>query len=381
MGVFNRLGYNFDSTKFGSGDAFTAGQAYLLNSVSPLKTWQADDLINAAATGYFQNPHSANLVILTTLASAFLPLSNTANVTFTYAGDSANNLYLAANNVLIELSSFTDHTNRISGVTSTTNGNLLPDYQIAMSVGRQVLSITNQIDGVQNNTPLLGNFTSLAIGPDIANTIILLTKDLATLNSTMTLVSGNLVSNITSSSMNTIVSDVQSAYTLLNGRRTSDVNFYLNSLSLVNDYNKVSQFTRVGVNSNYLINTLNIGTDKLKTNLQSNTVIPTVVNSVTTTTTSSATSYTNSTSGLGVTGVTAGNYSNANLTVDSYGRILYAANGSVANGSSDALITANFSISESGGKLIFKYGSTVIASMGANGIFISANNVIAGGTP
>jgi hypothetical protein len=36
---------------------------------------------------------------------------------------------------------------------------------------------------------------------------------------------------------------------------------------------------------------------------------------------------------------------------------------------------------DSGGKLIFKYGSTVIASMGANGIFISANNVIAGGTP
>jgi hypothetical protein len=62
----------------------------------------------------------------------------------------------------------------------------------------------------------------------------------------------------------------------------------------------------------------------------------------------------------------------------------YAANGlpwSTNSSSANTLTTPSFSISESGGKLIFKYGSTVIASMGANGIFISANNVIAGGTP
>ena len=53
----------------------------------------------------------------------------------------------------------------------------------------------------------------------------------------------------------------------------------------------------------------------------------------------------------------------------------------IGNLAANTLTTSNFSISESGGKLIFKYGATVIASMGANGIFISANNVIAGGTP
>jgi hypothetical protein len=145
----------------------------------------------------------------------------------------------------------------------------------------------------------------------------------------MTLVGGNLVSSITTSSLNIIVADVQSAYTLLNGRRTSDVNFYLNSLSLVNDYNKVSQFTRVGVNSNYLINTLNIGTDKLKTNLQSNTVIPTVVNSGTYSTIPNA--YTTSTAG----------YSNENL-VDTYARNIAqaafdAANSVVVSTNSDNL--------------------------------------------
>ena len=70
--------------------------------------------------------------------------SNTGNITFTYAGTSANNLNLAANNVLLEIPSFTDHTNRISGVTTSSNPLTLPDYQVAMSIGRQVLTITNQ---------------------------------------------------------------------------------------------------------------------------------------------------------------------------------------------------------------------------------------------
>ena len=324
MGVFNRLGYNFDSTKFGSGDAFTAGQAKLLNSGSSLKTWQALDLVNVAATGYFQNPHTANLTTLTVLAESLLANSNTTSITFTYASDSANNLYLAANNVLNEIPSFTSHTNRLSGVTASTDGSTLPDYQMAMAVGRQVLALTNQIDGMQNNAPLLGNFTSLAIGGDIANTIILLNNDLITLNNSISLGESSLVSNITSSSMNTIVAHVQSAYTLLNGRRTSDVNFYVNSLALVNDYNKVSQFNVVGVNSNYLINTLNIGTDKLKTYLQSNAVIPTIVNSGITTTTSTSSTVSVTSDGLSPTGISAGIYTNPIVQFDTYGRAIYA---------------------------------------------------------
>jgi hypothetical protein len=40
-----------------------------------------------------------------------------------------------------------------------------------------------------------------------------------------------------------------------------------------------------------------------------------------------------------------------------------------------------FSITESGGKLIFKYGSTTIASMTSAGVFTTLSNVSSNGTP
>lgn len=45
------------------------------------------------------------------------------------------------------------------------------------------------------------------------------------------------------------------------------------------------------------------------------------------------------------------------------------------------LTTTNFTIEESGGKLIFKYGATTIASMSSTGVITSATNIVANGTP
>jgi len=45
------------------------------------------------------------------------------------------------------------------------------------------------------------------------------------------------------------------------------------------------------------------------------------------------------------------------------------------------LITTNFSIVESGGKLLFKYGATTIASMTSAGAFTAISDITAGGTP
>jgi hypothetical protein len=49
--------------------------------------------------------------------------------------------------------------------------------------------------------------------------------------------------------------------------------------------------------------------------------------------------------------------------------------------STPKLLTTNFTIEESGGKLIFKYGSTTIASMSSTGLITSSANIVSNGTP
>lgn len=45
------------------------------------------------------------------------------------------------------------------------------------------------------------------------------------------------------------------------------------------------------------------------------------------------------------------------------------------------LVTTNFTVQESGGKLVFKYGATTVASLSSTGELIAAGNVSGGGTP
>jgi len=383
MSVFGRLNYNFDSAKFGANNELTDGQKLSLNYPSPLYTWQASDLSGSSVTNYFQNPHSANLTLMTSYTNQLLTYSNTQTVTYNVAPIEANTLNALANNLLIEISSFTDHTNRMSGATESTNKLTTPDYQIAMSIGRQVLQICNQVDGVQNNAPILGNFTSLAVVQDVSNSVIQLSSSATTLNASLSIVGSNTYSDISRASMNTIIASAQTAFDLLNSRRVGDTTFYTNSISLIQDYNTILQFSNLGVNSSYLIKDLNIGTSKLQNYLQYSVPVgyPNNIYSGTSTTTTS-TSTSTSTEGLSVSGVVPGTYTLSTISVDAYGRVTFANTGSSpAALTANSLTTSNFSVLESGGKLIFKYGATVIASMGANGIFISANNIIAGGTP
>ena len=329
MSVFGRLNYNFDSAKFGANNELTDGQKLSLNYPSPLYTWQASDLSGSSVGNYFQNPHSANLTLMTSYTNELLTYSNTQSVTYNVAPIEANTLNALANNLLIEISSFTDHTNRMSGATESTNKLTIPDYQIAMSIGRQVLQICNQVDGVQNNAPILGNFTSLAIVSDVSNSVIQLLSSKNTLNASLTLVGGNTYSNISRASMNTIIASAQTAFNLLNSRRVGDTTFYTNSIAVIQDYNTILQFSNLGVNSSYLIKDLNIGTTKLQNDLQNSVPAGYPNNVYSGTGTGTTTSTNTSGEGLSVSGVVPGTYTVSTISVDAYGRVTSANNGTI----------------------------------------------------
>jgi hypothetical protein len=266
MSVYGRLGYNFDSTQFNGADTLSQGVLnYLGNTSTQLSSWQIDDMSNSVVAGYYQNPHQYTLASLSIYLDAIYTTANTANLTYSNAPDVSSALLPLLLSTATSMINFTTHTNNLAGVTRSSNTALYPDLGSALAVGRQILNITNESDGIQNNTPILGNFTSLYTGNTLSSLNISIINDYITLNNSISLVSGNAVSNISNSAMNLMISDIQSLQTLMDTRRTGDWTFYQNSLLVMQDYQTVLQFSNIGATQNSLI-TL-IGTPKLHNRL------------------------------------------------------------------------------------------------------------------
>lgn len=82
----------------------------------------------------------------------------------------------------------------------------------------------------------------------------------------------------------------------------------------------------------------------------------------------------------GVVTGTAGSSLVGNVTGNVTGNLTGNVTGNTS-GSSGSLATTNFSIVESGGKLLFKYGATTLGSLDSSGNMIVIGNVTAYGTP
>lgn len=72
-----------------------------------------------------------------------------------------------------------------------------------------------------------------------------------------------------------------------------------------------------------------------------------------------------------------------NVPLNTVTGTLATANGGTGNtnGTVAKLATTNFSIEESGGKLLFKYGATTIGSLSSAGVFTALSDVVSNGTP
>lgn len=267
-GLYATLGYNFNDPN-GQVRQFSANTQAVMTQFPPLiKSWQAQDIASNSVGNYFQNPVSTSVNSIITVSNQIYILANSvydnANSTYSQTAD-LSPLIPIANALTITASSFLVHTNKVSGVTSinaSTDANINPYYQTAVSYGKQVIYLTNQTDGIVNNSPIMGCMTSILIGPQVSANSNTLSSDYIILSNG---ISGNTLSN---AQVTQITTDLTNLNTLLSTRQTSDVTFFGKLQTLVNNYNTTKQFASMGETETYLVNNL-IGTPSLVSKINS----------------------------------------------------------------------------------------------------------------
>lgn len=271
--IFQRLGFNFDTNRFGDGQYLSPGaEAYLKAAPIELAAWQQSDIANGniQMTNYYKNPLANDCTLL--IANTSNIVSIAANTPFDFASNANLTLFSTATNLEDQLNYFLSHTNNVSGVTlMTSNTDIIPSLESASSIGNYLLRIVNVSDKIQNTTPLLGSMTSLFVGQE-AN------SNVATVNTALQLLNSSIAPNgncyLSSVQVISISNTLNTLSDFLSYRRTSDWNFFANATSIVMDTVRLSTFNNMGNTQLYLVNNL-IGTDRLKNNLSntSNTVI------------------------------------------------------------------------------------------------------------
>lgn len=286
MGIYDRLGYNFEENT-GIVDLSDTVKSHMNTVPTLLETWQTDDVGNNEVDNYFRNP-VANVVqqIRNTCNTLHLlikanPTTNTQIIT----GSSTliNSLFVTMNTETLNIGTnngglFIEHTNRISGVTPLTddaNTALLPHYETAMGIGQLVMYLTYQSDSIQNNSPIMGNFTSILIEEQLNSLNVNVSSYFTTINNSITITgSGTTIdpyvrtSNLTLAQVQAISNNITEINTTLYVRRTHDENFFANSKQVAVEFKSLKKFSNLGATANNLLQNY-IGTDKLLSRINS----------------------------------------------------------------------------------------------------------------
>ena len=267
-GVFHSFGYSFDDPN-GHIQELSQDTIEHLDAMPPFITdWQAQDIANKDFDGYYQNPMQSITMLIYQNANAISELANTGNgvLNLVTVRNSATQLRSNAQE-------FLSHTSRLSGLTPYVGtDDINPYLDMAMSFGRTAMYITQQTDGITNNAPIMGSFTSLMIEPQlIANNNTLLTyknQIEGSINVSFDIVLQENVhnSNLTNQQITTINTHINNLNNYMQTRRIADIDFYNNVKYFIEGYNKTKKLNNMGETEKYLIMNL-IGTEKAKTRI------------------------------------------------------------------------------------------------------------------
>ncbi len=266
--LFQTLGYNYSDPN-GAITDFSANTIAHLDSIPPLIVdWQSADIANNDVTGYFQNPVGTVSLSIKTTSNAIHNIA-TSTITFTNPGVDLimANIAIVSNNLITASSSFYDHTNRVSGVTSysdyiteagATIASTKPFKDTIAGYAKSATYIIYQTDGISNTSIMNGSQTSLFTAPELNVYLTNLQNYSNTINSSLTLT----VSNLTSAQANTIRDGIIATSSFIDIRRVHDETFYTNLVTLVNNYNIVRPLSNMGESQTTLVNNYT-GTTKL----------------------------------------------------------------------------------------------------------------------
>jgi hypothetical protein len=172
---------------------------------------------------------------------------------------------------------FINHTNRISGVvpiTANTDAADKPHLEQAMQIGRALTYLMYQVDGREDNAPMLGSFTSILTANTINDYANIVVTYANTINSSITITTETVgediittkTSNLSYAAVNSIAVAVNTLNTLFLESRVHYENFYTKSNEIVSEARSIRRYSNLGVSEDNLVQNL-IGTDKLKSRL------------------------------------------------------------------------------------------------------------------
>lgn len=236
-----------------------------------LQPWQETDLISNETEQYYVNPvsNTINVIWSTSNTVSNLSFSNvitgTINVSFSNPGVSSimDNALMVVRDVTQNVADrFMIHTNRMSNVLPIDFDITSPHYETAIGFGKLIMYIVSQTDNIQNNSPMIGSFSSLFV----ANTLSDYSNNFISVSN---IYLGSFVGNVSSLSLidaNEFANAANQVSNTMTTYRQKDFDFFANSQMIVDRYNKVSEFNRIGQTEIFLINDY-IGTQNLKNNL------------------------------------------------------------------------------------------------------------------